>query len=157
MWTIWWRALSIALALAAAGCSGPGLAVRPTGTAPEPVTSAPPTAAATIVSPAPQPTATATSPATATRPATKEATSTPTGEATTSVASETVTLLWAPGAPLVDSDDIDEIIAALKQRRGILDGEGSESSISITYDPTILTSGRIILIMKGMGFPVVRP
>jgi hypothetical protein len=82
---------------------------------------------------------------------------TSTREPTPEVASETVTLLWAPEAPLVDSDDIEEIIAALKTRPGILDGSGSEVSLSITYDPTLITAGRIVVILRGMGYPVVRP
>jgi hypothetical protein len=106
-----------------------------------------------------RPAATATRRASATpgATATAEPTSTLTAEARTNGATETLTLLWAPEAPLVDSDDIEEIIAALKTRPGILDGSGSEMSLSLTYDPAIISAGRIIVIMRGMGYPVVRP
>jgi len=137
----------------AAGCRSAG-----------PVTMLPASTATGATTQAPAATATARPAATATRQAsaTPGATATPAptsipASATPTGTSETVTLLWAPEAPLVDSDDIEEIIAALKRRPGILDGSGSELSLSITYDPAIISAGRIIVIMRGMGYPVVRP
>lgn len=142
------RSLILLVVVAAAGC-------REAAPSPALPSSAP--ATATIIVAAPGPTASTTATATPSAAATAAPTATPAASPSPTPLRETVTLLWAPEAPAVDSDDIDEIIADLRRRPGILGGIGSESSITIIYDPTIRTVEEIMAIMDRMGYPVLLP
>jgi hypothetical protein len=145
------RCAALALALAAAACSGPSSATAvPTSVSPNPVTSLPATGVPATAMPA-SPAATNTLPASPTAAPAASRTPRPTAPRAT------VTLLWAPGGPAVDYDDVEEIIFELKRRDIILSGTGDDFTLNVTFDPTVMTVERIMEVLDRMGFPVVLP
>lgn len=135
--------LVLAVAVAAAGCSGPGAATAaPTQAPPTPTSGAP---ASTPTSPPPTtaPTAAPTEPP-------------PTVEPTVATPRERVSFNWAPGsvAPS-DADDVDIILMELRTHPGISGGAGDESVLNVFYDPTVITVEEIMAILQQMGHPVV--
>ena len=51
-------------------------------------------------------------------------------------------------------EEADPIHAAIKEREGIIEAFGDETTITITFDPEILYVNAIVTLMSEMGSPV---
>jgi hypothetical protein len=67
-----------------------------------------------------------------------------------------LTFHWIYAAP-GDSDDVDELMGRLKAMPGIKGGYGSETEVTIIYDPTQTTPEQIQNLLASWGYPVKRP
>lgn len=116
----------ILITLFATACGG---AAEPTATPPPPTpTTAPPT-------PAP-------------------ATSTPTPAATPTpeVALESVTLEFQSAVPSIE--DAERVLHSLEEKDGVKDGVASENSLTIRYDPELITVEEMRQFVERQGFPL---
>lgn len=130
--------------LAALPSCGGGATVTPATTSAPEATSAP----ATATSP---PSATSTPLAATSAPAT--ATSAP--AATPEPEGEEVTFEFV--AELSSIEEIDDIDLLLHDVEGILGVEGDEKSITITYDPAVITVDELQQVLESIRYPVKPP
>lgn len=139
------RSLILFALIVLAGCGAPS---EPT-TAPADPTSAPPATSPPEATEAPAPTATSV-PATATSEP-----PTATTEPEPTAVTETVTFTFVNELGTIE--EADPIHATVEGREGIIGTFGSETTITITFDPEILTVDDIVALMSEIGSPVQTP
>ncbi len=138
-----------ALTLLAAGC---GQASPPASPAPSP---APTTAASPLPTvPAPSPTATAAAVTPTSIPA--PATVAPTPASTGGTPTPEVKLVTEnfEFTVLVNEDDLDPILPAIRGLTGVTDVEEGGNSLQITYDPSQVSHKQIVDTIQGYGLHV---